>query len=113
MVDRNPRLIGNGLQHVKDNGGNYFVHLYNGLLKSTYALAIAVIGLIHAVFPFLFPDIPDFILELLVNKHELDSMDVDELWGYEEIDFEPIDFDIDYEINDDGYIVEVLNQTAL
>ncbi len=71
---RKPRLIGDPVEHWENNGGNYWVHFINALTKSVLALLLFLVGTLHAIMPFLFPDLPDYILKVLSDKHERDSL---------------------------------------
>ncbi len=71
---RRPRLIGDPVEHWENNGGNYWVHFINALTKSILALSIFLVGIVHAILPFMFPDLPDYLLKLLSDKHDRDSL---------------------------------------
>lgn len=71
---RRPRLIGDPVEHWENNGGNYFVHFINAFTKSILALSLFLVGTIHAILPFMFPDLPDYILKVLSDKHERDIL---------------------------------------
>ena len=58
-MNTTPRLFCNPITHLRFSGGNYFRHFWFGL-KGVCILGIAFItGLIHIIFPFLFPFVAD------------------------------------------------------
>ena len=71
---RKPRLIGDPIEHWENNGGSYWIHFMNAFTKSILALALFFVGTIHAVLPFMFPDLPDYILKAFSDKHERDIL---------------------------------------
>ena len=71
---RRPRLIGNPVEHWENNGGSYWIHFINALTKSILALSLFLVGIVHSVLPFMFPDLPDYLLKVLSDKHHKDSL---------------------------------------
>ena len=44
--------------HLKEVNSSYFNHLCMAIYYSTLVLLAAITGLVHAIFPFLFPFLP-------------------------------------------------------
>lgn len=58
-MNATPKLFCNPIAHVRFSGGNYFKHFWFGF-KNVCLLSIAFItGLLHILFPFLFPFVAD------------------------------------------------------
>lgn len=69
-MNTQPRLFCNPITHIQYSGGNYFRHLWFGL-QGVSILAVALVtGLIHAIFPFVFPFVADHLSIQLGKKCE-------------------------------------------
>ena len=58
-MNTNPRMFCDPVAHLKFSGGNYFKHFWFGF-RGVCILGVAFItGLVHIIFPFLFPFVAD------------------------------------------------------
>lgn len=70
---RKPGLyIENGLGHCRANGGSYWIHCRNGLIKSFMGLGIFITGVIHSVIPWALPFVAEEILRYLIKRTRAD-----------------------------------------
>ena len=68
-MKRLPKLyLKDGLGHCKTNGGSYWIHARNGLIKSFYGLGIFITGTIHSLVPWLLPYVAESLVRDLVKK---------------------------------------------
>lgn len=61
-------FIGYRPTHCKDVGETYFEHLWWTIRAFVWLTAVAIIGLIHGIFPFIFADTPDRLILPWVEK---------------------------------------------
>ena len=76
-MNTTPRLFCNPITHLRFSGGNYFKHFWFGF-KGVCILGVAFItGLIHIIFPFLFPFVADelsiYLGKQCEEHHKLES----------------------------------------
>ena len=53
------KLIGWDTKHLSNVGETYWQHLFWTIRAFVHLSSVAVVGLLHGIFPFLFADVPD------------------------------------------------------